>query len=1141
MNALRQKCRPKHQVLILKCYPKLAKGPAANLSDAKPNGSELSYLVYYASSRRAKLTKVGSFLERRTASDVYKGRIGAVHVTLGILTAFLNSSSISSVDTFPLLAPHVLTILQEVLGHSNDTGLIDACLPVWDAFCRDQDHATLAADIGYRQQFADVVRRWTVYADKTTKEAGGSSDALKQRKAGLEALRSIARAQALASDPGRQITVFLPAVLRNLYSQDAAYLTSLDDRLSEQKVAQQGVRPSLQTIRSTNTREEPDPRAAAGTAQEADRYAEEEAGVLAMQCFKALFDVDNRGQVRLATLAMLDFIAQTNSAHAWSVALVKLACECTPVQDRFVVLFTAVEILIRSPLVEDALQQQLVLAVIVEQVLGSNINLIGLSVMDILLGLVQHVLLLLQLGTTQSGLNGASEKPKSPVIDVVKSPSSVRVELLTHLRQCIVNLAMHVYYTDQISDMISALLLRLKPAATASNMPAATANAIENGASHDSAVGSDLRERPNTNGFFSFDTAREVALDSVKRILIVANNNDSSANESTKNQNPVPIGVWEGTQWLLRDSYRPVRVAYVDALCTWLALETRDRDSKIEQATAPEKHKRDNVNGVNVARRAVSNASARGRGGKRGRSFFLQLLHLAIYEDALHLADKPEADHEFLLLHFLLASMITKLGINAVRSGLGMMFRLQEDILMIENPKAKVRLGSLVHGYLWALTHKFGFEQSVVGTEIQTEIVRRQQSGIWVHGLQMPAIPLERIEQVADSTSTRLTESAVESQSLRPFDHREQLVERISDAYSATMASPPGTPGTPSRSFSLPTLSIAPSDYLSAPTRSKPDLPQSCIDELMAAWTKEELFAVVAAAKSVSLSGSRAGTVSAQASGTNLVALGDHRRLLAAANTYPHQSPRSTSDSFGNNGTSRSGHARAGTSHSQVRSRLVSRSPAGRRPSGSTSGHGDAASSMTNSGAVRVEELKRVLAGQAPPLSSAMSTHRAGGGDDSSESMVDVEDGELEDDMSEFGPPPVALSNTTHDNTLFNSQQHQQTSTMPPPPAPALRINSGEVLPTTMTNIMTSSQMMSVERGRQEGSVNRPASSRRVASRSSGTKAFGGGGGAASSLHGNGKKDLRDLLSSIGTDEGDGEKGIMQGLGEGEGVSRAPY
>jgi hypothetical protein len=72
MHALRQKCRPKHQVLVLKCYPRHQK----NNVEVKPNSSELSYLLYYASTRRSKLQKVGDFLLKRTENDVYYLRNG---------------------------------------------------------------------------------------------------------------------------------------------------------------------------------------------------------------------------------------------------------------------------------------------------------------------------------------------------------------------------------------------------------------------------------------------------------------------------------------------------------------------------------------------------------------------------------------------------------------------------------------------------------------------------------------------------------------------------------------------------------------------------------------------------------------------------------------------------------------------------------------------------------------------------------------------------------------------------------------------------------------------------------------------------------------------------------------------------------
>lgn len=74
MNAIQQKCRPKHQVLVLKCYPRTTKGAV----DVKPNSSELSYLLYYATSRRSKIQKIGAFLEKKTASDVWRLRIGYV-------------------------------------------------------------------------------------------------------------------------------------------------------------------------------------------------------------------------------------------------------------------------------------------------------------------------------------------------------------------------------------------------------------------------------------------------------------------------------------------------------------------------------------------------------------------------------------------------------------------------------------------------------------------------------------------------------------------------------------------------------------------------------------------------------------------------------------------------------------------------------------------------------------------------------------------------------------------------------------------------------------------------------------------------------------------------------------------------------
>ncbi|KAI8367581.1 uncharacterized protein BYT42DRAFT_586787 [Radiomyces spectabilis] len=57
----------KHANLTLNCYP-------TNETEKGPRSSELSYLMFYASARPAKLTKVGSFLEKKVRKDIRKGR-----------------------------------------------------------------------------------------------------------------------------------------------------------------------------------------------------------------------------------------------------------------------------------------------------------------------------------------------------------------------------------------------------------------------------------------------------------------------------------------------------------------------------------------------------------------------------------------------------------------------------------------------------------------------------------------------------------------------------------------------------------------------------------------------------------------------------------------------------------------------------------------------------------------------------------------------------------------------------------------------------------------------------------------------------------------------------------------------------------
>jgi hypothetical protein len=1037
MDSVRQKLRPKHQLLVLKCYPRL---PRNSTADVNPNGSELSYLLYYASTRRSKLQKVGTFLEKKTEKDVSKAQSARVFVTLQILTALLENKVVGSANGFSLIAPYVLRTISALLHDTNDISLIEASLHTWEVFCKHQDPATLAADHEYQELYEQVVRQWSDFAYKSsTKKIGKSTttvtvpEAVRLREAGLGAVRAVLVSDALSSEIGRQLSRTVPAVLSNLRGENALYLAHLqaisqrNEEEEKEKALQR--RQSLHTVRTDagTASFDSDARAAEGTVQDADKLAEEGVAVMALDCLKFMFETDDRAQVRSTTNEVLKYLVryqlenrpetsisqQAPPVHdwtSWAVKLFEIITACTAVQDRYILLVTAAETLTHLPLKDSGLAQHLLLTHLIDDILRSDLNLIGLSVMDVLLGLVQHILRVLQLSgpprTARTSISGISSNDdhkdqQSPTA----VPSAPRVELLTRLKNCIADLATHVYYTDQIGDMVSAILLRLKPktSPTAEQSPAATAAAIEEPLSAVSQsatnISSTARDRSHSQsgGFFTFDTARQVALELARDVMIVANSSRTRASGGVvESRNLVPLSTWEGTQWLLRDPSTSVRRAYIDALCTWLTLETRKVDARIQEPQELKKRAKSADPNGTLARRALSNASNRQNKSKRVRNTFLQLLNLAVYEHALQYAASSEVD--ILLLHLLNLTLLETLGINAVQSSLPMMFALQEEIPKVESPIAKIRLGSLVHGYLWHLCEEFDTAADVVSKEVYSEVSRRKQHGLWMLAITVPAAALERIPAHADSSSSvpQLSPDSIAHEDLKAMDHRDALVARIADAYNSNHGSGPSNspPTSPGRSISVPAIDRSTS-YLSTKTATKSELPEKAKDAMLAIWTKDACLTAVAAAapKSISLSGTQ-----------SVPKNGNHRQLLGTANALPSRNSSNPQIDSTQVSSSQLNGTGAVSNHRQqafglVARRLESRSPDG-RPSGSTNDRRSSSAAGGNR-ALRVDELKRVLASGGS--SSVMMAGRLDPGEDTaSESLVEVDDGELGSE-SEFG------------------------------------------------------------------------------------------------------------------------------------------
>ena len=783
---------------------------------------------------------------------------------------------------------------------SKDLTTVEYSVPTFETLCAHHDIGALSADQERIRQYEEVIRLYVGYAARSPAQPKNGLSApilLRWRSAGLHAIKSMTSSEAVVV--GNQLDLCIPVILENLYSEKEDHLLALRLRAqaTEKTEGETALRRRMSnsTVQELDQSRETDPAAVSGSTADADRIAEELVELEAIQSLKQIFTANSRSQIRIATASLLKFVigtvhrrrpntaasSRSTASGTWATTIMEIITTWTPVQDRFVILVTAMETLIRSPVAEENLEQQLVLVSIIGCLLRSSINMIGLSVMDVLLGLVQHIMLLLQLGGR--GSNVLPHHQQTDAIDLFQdtnkiidrqfskeidekakltressNPSVIRQELLVKLQRCIGDLATHIYYTDQISDMIAAILLRLKPApqpglgtATAAvEDPAAAAKAISDSIS--------MKENPETDDFFSFGTARVTALNAITDILTTANLKGSVAGAAAVGRNRVSVQVWEGTQWLLRDEDRRVRRAYVESLLTWLNLEMSRNDLRVMEDKRPSSKTKIDGNGTsagNLTRRAVSNASQREKTTKPPKSTFLQLLHLAVYNN---ITESPQSESDVGLHHLLLARLVEKLGVNAVKSGLPMIMRLQEDINVDEvvpTPSAKVNVGSLVHGYFWTLSEKFDFDTTRVGFEIQMEIRRRKDHKLWLEVIQYPPLPISRlVSAVAIPLTEKLPLPVMLAESLKPFDSRAAMVELIAQCYTSSTASPPASPpASPGRVFSMPIFSP------SGPYQSFQDeLPAKIKGAMLSDWTKDSCIATVEkeSLSAASLSGS---------------------------------------------------------------------------------------------------------------------------------------------------------------------------------------------------------------------------------------------------------------------------------------------
>ncbi|CAN6607772.1 hypothetical protein TRVA0_003S03510 [Trichomonascus vanleenenianus] len=589
---MKNKLASKHQKLILQCYP------AGRGVEKRPNASELSYLLYYVSTRRVKLAKVGLFLEKLAKSDVYRGRSGNVAVTLDILKALIQRTP----EDLNMFAWHVVAIISNVFS-SNDLALCQHAAEVYSVFCSKHDTALFTGDADYVKAFRDLVEQFIAISSNPT-----GPNALQWRTLGINCAKSTA-SSAVVSTPSGQflIGLLIPLVLSTLpVDQTGNVLEELKTQLEY-----------------ADSQKNSDETSAASKDAESEEKPADKLYLLAFEALRSFFQSIIGFQLRYTTRNIVEYLMKVDHDSNWCTTLIIAATRWTPVQLRFAILQTLVDCFVG--LNASDVSSQLDMCRLITSLLNSSVNMAGLAVMDVLRALVSHQHRIIQ-DASEGRIVGLNQ-----VVDEIKN--------------CIIAITTHIYYADQISDMVTELLSRCH---TSTNGFSSRAISYVNLA-HASDGSPNGRRYPDAN--VQGDILKS-DLENVKEVIDATYTRQSGL-EPTK----VPFSAWEGTQGLLNHENPDVRLAYVSALVSYLkrSISENDRNLKI--------HKTFNVT----------------------RSTFGRLV-LKAY---LKAADPMCTTGDYILLAHLFTEIVQNMGINGIVRILPFSLMLQDLGTSIEHDSSQ--------------------------------------------------------------------------------------------------------------------------------------------------------------------------------------------------------------------------------------------------------------------------------------------------------------------------------------------------------------------------------------------------------------------------------------------------------------------
>lgn len=414
----------KHQKLILQCYP------AGKATDKKPNSSELSYLLYYASTRRVKLEKVINFIRDKTQHDVHRNRTGNLQVTLAIVQELIQKCS----DNLNVFALQVCQILQIIIN-TKELALCKSVVKTFGILCDNLDGGLFTGDKEFVKIFTDV---FLILAGIGKDRSGVSQ--YDWQMISLMSINYISKCLSYNQTCGKKfIALSIPTLIQTIATNNSQTVLEkkIRSNLHEEDNGKRLSRVQLQKSQRVIA-QQIDDNFLNDTLTLVDVNEE------AFSSLKSFFNTNTASQISEVTRAVVQHNMVNGTDLEWGVLLLELCITWIPVQLRFVSLSTLLATLGRINIEGNSKSNynlQFQYARYLLGLLSSKVNMIGLSVSDI----IQQLL------TLQTDLILKTS-------DLDKSDISILTDIYS---DCICSLTTHIYYYDQVPDSIQEILLKM--------------------------------------------------------------------------------------------------------------------------------------------------------------------------------------------------------------------------------------------------------------------------------------------------------------------------------------------------------------------------------------------------------------------------------------------------------------------------------------------------------------------------------------------------------------------------------------------------------------------------------------------------------------------------------------------------------